>query len=120
MNPVLIALMTVFTIHQGSSLSLPCLEDSYVDSKLSNQGYVRAAIACMMNPSQQCPDKMAENVRHVAPQVLRNSCVRPCTPCIKKQVQKTISFMQNNYPQEFGIIVNKMLQDRNQRRPFHG
>ena len=60
---VVAAASAQFKLPSISTKFLPCLEDGFVDNKLEDEPYVRAAMACMRDRNIPCPDQLANNVR---------------------------------------------------------
>ena len=82
------------------------VEDTFVDSKLKDPVYTDSVIACVLGDGQ-CTDKLMTRARRLAPEILKGRCPRPCSACVKKQMQKAIGFMWKKRPQQMQRMLSK-------------
>ena len=47
----------------------------------------------------------------MAPDIFSGNCVFPCTFCVRKQVRKGVAMLQQNYPQEYSLLVKRYGQN---------
>ncbi|KAK2574976.1 hypothetical protein KPH14_008739 [Odynerus spinipes] len=75
-----------------------------VSRLLMDRVYVNKQINCILERGP-C-DGIGRHLKDMLPQALDNNCQR-CTPAQKRRAVKLISFMRQNYPNEWNIIVQR-------------
>ena len=89
-----------------------CLEDGAVNEKLRDQKFIERQLDCILAEHDQHCDQFGAQLKRMAPDIFRGNCVKPCTKCTKKQIQKVIVVLQRKYPREFSLIVRRYSQNR--------
>ncbi|CAD7082600.1 unnamed protein product [Hermetia illucens] len=88
---------------QNKGSSSTGVSDSQLEEALSDKRYLMRQLKCAIGEAP-C-DPVGKRLKSLAPFVLRGTCPR-CTPEEQKQIQKTLLYVQKNYPKEW----NRLLQ----------
>ncbi|KAF7989850.1 hypothetical protein HCN44_008524 [Aphidius gifuensis] len=75
-----------------------------IEAALKNDRYLKRQLQCALG-TQPC-DAVGKKLKELAPQVLRNNCVK-CTPDELNQIRKVLITIQNRFPKEFGMILRQ-------------
>nr|QKK82654.1 chemosensory protein [Histia rhodope] len=76
--------------------------DTALDEALTDKRFIERQLKCAI--SEGPCDAIGRRLKTLAPLVLRGACPQ-CTPQETKQIQKTLSYVQRNYPQEWAKII---------------
>ncbi|KAI5631007.1 insect pheromone-binding family, a10/OS-D domain-containing protein [Phthorimaea operculella] len=82
----------------------PQVSDTALDEALQDKRFIQRQLKCALGEAP-C-DPVGKRLKTLAPLVLRGACPQ-CTPQETKQIQRTLSYIQRNYPQQWAKIVRQ-------------
>ncbi|XP_041980794.1 ejaculatory bulb-specific protein 3-like [Aricia agestis] len=82
----------------------PEVSDGALDEALNDKRFILRQLKCALGEGP-C-DPIGKRLKTLAPLVLRGACPQ-CTPQETKQIQRTLSYVQRNYPQQWAKIVRQ-------------
>ncbi|KAH9632965.1 hypothetical protein HF086_003007 [Spodoptera exigua] len=82
----------------------PPVSDTALDDALQDKRFIQRQLKCALGEGP-C-DPIGKRLKTLAPLVLRGACPQ-CTPQETKQIQRTLSYVQRNYPQQWAKIVRQ-------------
>ncbi|XP_059061533.1 uncharacterized protein LOC131854434 [Achroia grisella] len=82
----------------------PQVADTVLDDALNDKRFIQRQLKCALGEGP-C-DPIGKRLKTLAPLVLRGACPQ-CTPQETKQIQRTLSYVQRNYPQQWAKIVRQ-------------
>ncbi|KAJ2949540.1 hypothetical protein O0L34_g15460 [Tuta absoluta] len=82
----------------------PTVSDSALDEALQDKRFIQRQLKCALGEAP-C-DPVGKRLKTLAPLVLRGACPQ-CTPQETKQIQRTLGYIQRNYPQQWAKIVRQ-------------
>ncbi|CAG9116898.1 hypothetical protein JYU34_015734 [Plutella xylostella] len=82
----------------------PRVSESALEEALNDKRYIQRQLKCALGEAP-C-DPTGKRLKTLAPLVLRGACPQ-CTPQETKQIQRTLSYVQRNFPQEWAKIVRQ-------------
>ncbi|KDR23456.1 ejaculatory bulb-specific protein 3-like [Zootermopsis nevadensis] len=82
----------------------PKISDEALERALNDKRYLQRQLKCALGEAS-C-DPVGRRLKTLAPLVLRGSCPQ-CTPDEMRQIQRTLSHIQRNYPKEWNKIVKQ-------------
>nr|AXY87870.1 chemosensory protein 1 [Subpsaltria yangi] len=86
------------------TLYSPKYEQIDYEKILSNKRILESYVKCVTEKGPCTPE--ATDIKKILPEVLATSCAK-CSPGLKTIVQKTITTMQDKYPDQWQLVVNK-------------
>ncbi|XP_055376060.1 ejaculatory bulb-specific protein 3-like isoform X2 [Condylostylus longicornis] len=87
---------------QAGGLS-PGVSDEDLEKLLMDKRYLTRQIKCALG--QGACDPVGRRLKSLAPLVLRGACPK-CTNTEKRQIQKTLAFIQKNYPKDWARLMS--------------
>ncbi|KAI8434378.1 hypothetical protein MSG28_012427 [Choristoneura fumiferana] len=97
---VLVVLATAAQAQQGR----PAVSDTTLEDALNDKRFIARQLKCALGEAP-C-DPIGKRLKTLAPLVLRGACPQ-CSPQETKQIQRTLSYVQRNFPQEWAKIVRQ-------------
>ncbi|PSN34940.1 hypothetical protein C0J52_23547 [Blattella germanica] len=82
----------------------PKISDEALERALNDKRYLQRQLKCALGEAN-C-DPVGRRLKTLAPLVLRGSCPQ-CSPDEMRQIQRTLSHIQRNYPKEWTKIVKQ-------------
>ncbi|XP_047121503.1 uncharacterized protein LOC124805103 [Schistocerca piceifrons] len=82
----------------------PRVSDQQLDHALADKRYLTRQLKCALGEAP-C-DPVGRRLKTLAPLVLRGACPT-CTPEETRQIQRTLSHIQRNYPKEWSKLVKQ-------------
>ncbi|XP_050667145.1 uncharacterized protein LOC126966898 [Leptidea sinapis] len=82
----------------------PQVSDTALDDALNDKRFIQRQLKCALGEAP-C-DPVGKRLKTLAPLVLRGACPQ-CTPQETKQIQRTLSYVQRNFPQQWAKIVKQ-------------
>uniref|UniRef100_A0A2A4J9W4 Chemosensory protein n=1 Tax=Heliothis virescens TaxID=7102 RepID=A0A2A4J9W4_HELVI len=82
----------------------PPVSDSALEDALQDKRFIQRQLKCALGEAP-C-DPIGKRLKTLAPLVLRGACPQ-CTPQETKQIQRTLSYVQRNFPQQWAKIVRQ-------------
>ncbi|KAM3965635.1 chemosensory protein 16 [Aphomia sociella] len=82
----------------------PQVTDTALDDALNDKRFIQRQLKCALGEGP-C-DPIGKRLKTLAPLVLRGACPQ-CSPQETKQIQRTLSYVQRNYPQQWAKIVRQ-------------
>ncbi|KAL4717163.1 hypothetical protein ACJJTC_017050 [Scirpophaga incertulas] len=82
----------------------PQVSDTVLDDALNDKRFIQRQLKCALGEAP-C-DPIGKRLKTLAPLVLRGACPQ-CSPQETKQIQRTLSYVQRNYPQQWTKIVRQ-------------
>eukprot|EP00093_Oithona_nana_P007937 07937.XXX_39809_40211_1 [CDS] Oithona nana genome sequencing. len=73
----------LFLFSQGCYAQL-CLEDGAVNEKLRDPRFIQRQLDCILAEHDQHCDQFGVQLKRIAPDIFRGTCVKPCTKCTQK------------------------------------
>nr|ARO70306.1 Chemosensory protein 2 [Dendrolimus punctatus] len=94
----------VLAVCAAEQTQRPQVSDTALDDALSDKRFIQRQLKCALGEGP-C-DPIGKRLKTLAPLVLRGACPQ-CSPQETKQIQKTLSYVQRNYPQQWAKIVRQ-------------
>ncbi|KAG6461373.1 hypothetical protein O3G_MSEX012587 [Manduca sexta] len=82
----------------------PQVTDTALEDALNDKRFIQRQLKCALGEAP-C-DPIGKRLKTLAPLVLRGACPQ-CSPQETKQIQRTLSYVQRNYPQQWAKIVRQ-------------
>ncbi|CAH4022316.1 unnamed protein product [Pieris brassicae] len=82
----------------------PPVSDTALDDALNDKRFIQRQLKCALGEAP-C-DPIGKRLKTLAPLVLRGACPQ-CSPQETKQIQRTLSYVQRNFPQQWAKIVRQ-------------
>ncbi|XP_045500949.1 uncharacterized protein LOC123698385 [Colias croceus] len=82
----------------------PEVSDTALEDALNDKRFIQRQLKCALGEAP-C-DPIGKRLKTLAPLVLRGACPQ-CTPQETKQIQRTLSYVQRNFPQQWAKIVRQ-------------
>ncbi|CAH0399428.1 unnamed protein product [Chilo suppressalis] len=82
----------------------PPVSDTALEDALNDKRFIQRQLKCALGEAP-C-DPIGKRLKTLAPLVLRGACPQ-CSPQETKQIQRTLSYVQRNYPQQWAKIVRQ-------------
>ncbi|CAH2087494.1 unnamed protein product [Euphydryas editha] len=82
----------------------PQVSDTALEDALNDKRFIQRQLKCALGEAP-C-DPIGKRLKTLAPLVLRGACPQ-CTPQETKQIQRTLSYVQRNFPQQWAKIVRQ-------------
>ncbi|CAK1542192.1 unnamed protein product [Leptosia nina] len=82
----------------------PQVSDTALEDALNDKRFIQRQLKCALGEAP-C-DPIGKRLKTLAPLVLRGACPQ-CTPQETKQIQRTLSYVQRNFPQQWTKIVRQ-------------
>lgn len=82
----------------------PPVSDTALEDALNDKRFIQRQLKCALGEAP-C-DPVGKRLKTLAPLVLRGACPQ-CTPQETKQIQRTLSYVQRNFPAEWAKIVRQ-------------
>nr|WPO56418.1 chemosensory protein [Leucinodes orbonalis] len=82
----------------------PPVSDTALEDALNDKRFIQRQLKCALGEGP-C-DPIGKRLKTLAPLVLRGACPQ-CSPQETKQIQRTLSYVQRNYPQQWAKIVRQ-------------
>lgn len=101
---IVACLFIVATLGGPEDERRPKISDEALERALNDKRYLQRQLKCALGEAS-C-DSVGRRLKSLAPLVLRGSCPQ-CTPDELRQIQRTLSHIQRNYPKEWNKIVKQ-------------
>ncbi|XP_046966405.1 ejaculatory bulb-specific protein 3-like [Vanessa cardui] len=82
----------------------PQVSDTALEDALNDKRFIQRQLKCALGEAP-C-DPIGKRLKTLAPLVLRGACPQ-CSPQETKQIQRTLSYVQRNFPQQWAKIVRQ-------------
>ncbi|XP_063383414.1 ejaculatory bulb-specific protein 3-like [Cydia fagiglandana] len=82
----------------------PPVSDTALEDALNDKRFIQRQLKCALGEAP-C-DPIGKRLKTLAPLVLRGACPQ-CSPQETKQIQRTLSYVQRNFPAEWAKIVRQ-------------
>ncbi|CAH2049290.1 unnamed protein product, partial [Iphiclides podalirius] len=82
----------------------PQVSDTALEEALNDKRFIQRQLKCALGEAP-C-DPIGKRLKTLAPLVLRGACPQ-CTPQETKQIQRTLAYVQRNFPQQWAKIVRQ-------------
>ncbi|PNF33872.1 hypothetical protein B7P43_G06733 [Cryptotermes secundus] len=101
---IVVCLFAVVALSGPQDERRPKISDEALERALNDKRYLQRQLKCALGEAS-C-DPVGRRLKTLAPLVLRGSCPQ-CTPDEMRQIQRTLSHIQRNYPKEWNKIVKQ-------------
>nr|AYN71370.1 chemosensory protein 22 [Oedaleus infernalis] len=98
------AAVCLASAQQQQQQQRPRVSDQQLDRALADKRYLTRQLKCALGEAP-C-DPVGRRLKTLAPLVLRGACPT-CTPEETRQIQRTLSHIQRNYPKEWSKLVKQ-------------
>ncbi|XP_045775677.1 ejaculatory bulb-specific protein 3-like [Maniola jurtina] len=82
----------------------PAVSDTALEDALNDKRFIQRQLKCALGEAP-C-DPIGKRLKTLAPLVLRGACPQ-CSPQETRQIQRTLSYVQRNFPQQWAKIVRQ-------------
>ncbi|XP_028175264.1 ejaculatory bulb-specific protein 3-like [Ostrinia furnacalis] len=100
----LVLLLVVAACAYAAEAPRPQVTDTALEDALNDKRFIQRQLKCALGEAP-C-DPIGKRLKTLAPLVLRGACPQ-CSPQETKQIQRTLSYVQRNYPQQWAKIVRQ-------------
>ncbi|CAK1580940.1 unnamed protein product [Parnassius mnemosyne] len=104
MNYMLVLCALVAVCVAQNQTERPQVSDTALEEALNDKRFIQRQLKCALGEAP-C-DPIGKRLKTLAPFVLRGACPQ-CTPQETKQIQRTLSYVQRNFPQQWAKIVRQ-------------
>ncbi|XP_013183862.2 ejaculatory bulb-specific protein 3 isoform X2 [Amyelois transitella] len=100
----IIVLSALVAVAYSAETTRPPVSDTALEEALNDKRFIQRQLKCALGEAP-C-DPIGKRLKTLAPLVLRGACPQ-CTPQETKQIQRTLSYVQRNFPQQWAKIVRQ-------------
>nr|APG32547.1 chemosensory protein [Conogethes punctiferalis] len=104
MQITLVVLLIAAACAYAAETPRPEVTDTALEDALNDKRFIQRQLKCALGEAP-C-DPIGKRLKTLAPLVLRGACPQ-CTPQETKQIQRTLSYVQRNFPQQWAKIVRQ-------------
>nr|AIX97833.1 chemosensory protein [Cnaphalocrocis medinalis] len=101
---VLLLVVAAAACAYAAETAHPTVSDTALDDALNDKRFIQRQLKCALGEGP-C-DPIGKRLKTLAPLVLRGACPQ-CSSQETKQIQRTLSYVQRNYPQQWAKIVRQ-------------
>ncbi|XP_067008420.1 putative odorant-binding protein A10 isoform X2 [Anabrus simplex] len=101
---LLLVLLVAVVAQAQQGNNRPKISDEALEHALNDKRYLTRQLKCALGEAP-C-DPVGRRLKTLAPLVLRGSCPQ-CTQEETRQIQRTLSHIQRNYPKEWSKLVKQ-------------